>query len=147
VTLVVGVSVDGARIPIARDRVARLARATLRAERVSAAMLSLSFVGNSAMRRLNRAHLGRAGDTDVISFAFRPLRKGAPLVGDIYIAPEVAKQSAKANGVTIREELVRLIIHGVLHAVGHDHPEGASRLESPMWKRQELLVRRFARSA
>ena len=146
-TLVVGVSMDGARIPIARDRVVRVARATLRAERVSAAMLSVTFVGNSVMRRLNRTHLGRVGDTDVISFAFRPLRKGAPLVGDIYIAPDVAKQSAKANGVSVREELVRLIVHGVLHAVGHDHPEGARRLTSPMWKRQERLVQRLARSA
>jgi probable rRNA maturation factor len=138
---------DGVRIPIARDRVARIARATLRAERVSAALLSVTFVGNAVMRRLNRKHLNRSGDTDVISFAFRPAHKRAPLVGDVYIAPGVAKRSAGENGVSVREELVRLIVHGVLHAVGYDHPEGATRLRSAMWQRQERLVRRLARSA
>jgi probable rRNA maturation factor len=34
-------------------------------------------------------------------------------------------------------------VHGVLHALGHDHPEGTGRTQSPMWRRQEALVRRF----
>src|SRR4051812_24987078 len=106
VTLVVGVSMDGARIPMTRDRVVRVAQATLRAERVTAALLSITFVGNAVMRRMNRKHLRRTGDTDVITFAFRPMSKGAPLVGDVYIAPEVAKQSAKTNRVSVREEIV-----------------------------------------
>ena len=130
-----------------RDRVVRIARAALRAERVSAALLSITFVGNAVMRRLNRKHLRRSGDTDVISFTFRPAHQRAPLVGDIYIAPDVAKRSAGENGVSVREELVRLIVHGVLHAVGHDHPEDATRVNSAMWQQQERLVRRLARSA
>jgi probable rRNA maturation factor len=49
--------------------------------------------------------------------------------------------------VGIREELVRLVVHGVLHALGHDHPEGEARLRSPMWLRQEALVKRAMRRA
>jgi probable rRNA maturation factor len=72
--------------------------------------------------------------TDVISFTF-----GDPLVGDIYISPDVARHNARTHGVGVREELTRLVIHGVLHVTGRDHPEGTS---SAMWKRQERLVKR-----
>jgi probable rRNA maturation factor len=62
-------------------------------------------------------------------------------VGDVYIAPNVARRNARAHGRSVREELLRLVVHGVLHVVGHDHPEDDARYESPMWKRQERLLR------
>jgi probable rRNA maturation factor len=135
VSLAVSVSTDGVRIPLARTRVAEIARAALRAERVRDAMLSIAFVTSAAIAKLNRQYLGHTGPTDVISFSF-----GEPLVGDIYISPDVARRNASQFGVGIREELTRLVIHGVLHVTGHDHPADA-RSASPMWKRQERLVR------
>jgi probable rRNA maturation factor len=141
----VGVSVDGVRVPISRARVAEIARAVLRAERVRDAMLSISFVSNSTIRSLNRKHLGRTGTTDVIAFSFRRAGRGAPVVGDVYIAPDVARASARANAVTVREELVRLVVHGTLHVLGYDHPETEARTRSSMWSKQERLVRRLAR--
>ena len=99
-------------------------------------MLSIAFVTTRAIARLNRKYLGHAGPTDVISFAF-----GDPLVGDIYISPDVARRNARELGISPREELTRLVVHGVLHATGHDHPADA-RSASPMWKLQERLVRR-----
>jgi probable rRNA maturation factor len=45
--------------------------------------------------------------------------------------------------VSLRQELVRLVIHGTLHALGYDHPEGDHRIRSPMWRRQERYVKRF----
>lgn len=145
-SIVVGVSMDGVRVPLSRDDVSRVVQSVLRAEGVADAMLSVTFVTTSGIRQLNRTHLRRSGPTDVISFGFRRAHRRAPLIGDVYIAPDVARESAKANGVTIREELVRLVVHGVLHALGHDHPEGATRTSSPMWRKQERLVRRLARS-
>lgn len=142
----VGVSVDGVRIPLSRRRVAAVARAVLRAERRARVLLSIAFVSNRAIRVLNRAHLRRDRDTDVIAFAHRPTGRGAPLVGDVYIAPDVARRAAGALGVPAREELVRLVVHGTLHVLGHDHPAGAGRMRSPMWRRQERLVRRLARA-
>jgi ssRNA-specific RNase YbeY (16S rRNA maturation enzyme) len=41
----------------------------------------------------------------------------------------------------VREETLRLVVHGVLHVLGYDHPAGESRYESPMWRRQERLLR------
>jgi rRNA maturation RNase YbeY len=146
VSAVVGVSAEGVRIPVSRDRVVATARAVLRSERVRDALLSITFVSNPAIRSLNRAHLKRGGATDVISFGFRRTGRKAPLLGDIYIAPDVARASARANKVTIREEIVRLVVHGTLHVLGYDHPEGDTRTRSAMWRKQERLVERLASS-
>jgi probable rRNA maturation factor len=145
VSAAVGVAVQGARIPISRARVATIARSVLKAEKQHDAMLSIAFVSNPAIRALNKRHLGRDRVTDVIAFGFRRPRKSDPLVGDIYIAPGVARASAKSNGVPVREELVRLVVHGVLHVLGYDHPETA-RTRSAMWRRQERLVSRLSKS-
>jgi probable rRNA maturation factor len=145
-SVAIGVSTDGVRIPLSRERVAACARAVLRSERVSSAMISIAFVSAGEIRRLNRAHLRRDRDTDVIAFAFRPTGRRAPLVGDVYIAPDVARRAARENGVPIREEIVRLVVHGTLHALGHTHPETGDRTRSPMWKKQERLVKRLARA-
>lgn len=139
-TLDIGVSVSGVRVPVSRDRVAVIARHVLRSERVRHAMLSITFVSTRAMRALNLAHLRRRGDTDVISFGFRDAGRPQALIGDVYIAPDVARASAKTNDITVREEIVRLVVHGTLHTVGYDHPEGASRTRSVMWRKQENLV-------
>jgi probable rRNA maturation factor len=145
VSIAVGVAADGVRLPLARARVERVARAVLASERIRDAMLSVTFVGNPQIRRLNRRHLGRTGATDVISFGFRRAGKEAPIVGDVYIAPEVARASAKTNGVPLREELIRLVVHGTLHVLGYDHPESATRTRSAMWRKQERLVTRLSR--
>jgi probable rRNA maturation factor len=94
---------------------------------------------------MNHEHLNRNGLTDVIAFGFRQGGRAAALVGDIYIAPEVARQSARSNGVPLREELTRLVVHGLLHVLGHDHPEDDRRTRSAMWKTQERLVRAVGR--
>ena len=141
----VGVAIEGTRIPISRARVAAIARAVLKAEKQRDAMLSIAFVSNAAIRKLNKQHLRRDRVTDVIAFGFRRSGRQEPLVGDIYIAPGVARVSAAANGVGVREEIVRLIVHGVLHVIGYDHPE-VGRTQSAMWRRQERLVARLAAS-
>ncbi len=107
-------------------------------------MLSVAFVGKKQIAELNKRYLRRRGPTDVISFAFRAEGIGAGLIGDIYICPQVARENARRQGVALREEMLRLVVHGVLHAIGHDHPEGEGRMESPMWKKQERIVARIA---
>ena len=140
----VGVSLDGVRIPLSRRRVADVARAVLRAERSGHVLLSIAFVTTRAIRGLNRTHLRRNAETDVIAFAHRQAGRGAPLIGDVYIAPDMARSAAAALGITLREELLRLVVHGTLHITGHDHPE-KHRERSAMWKRQERLVRAESR--
>lgn len=134
-----GIDVDAGRqrLSLAAQSVRELAGFVLQRERVKSAMLSIAFVSRRTIASLNREHLGHAGDTDVITFALGRTTPSAPLVGDIYVSPDVVREQAKRWRVPVREELARVVVHGVLHALGHDHPEGDGREKSPMWKRQE----------
>jgi probable rRNA maturation factor len=44
----------------------------------------------------------------------------------------------------VREELIRLVVHGTLHVLGYDHPDHGERERSPMWRRQERYVEALA---
>jgi probable rRNA maturation factor len=122
-------------------QVRRLVEGVLRAERRDA-VVSVSFVGPARMRSLNREHKGKDRPTDVLAFALP--QPGQGIVGDIYICPAVAREQARRLGIAPRRELARLVVHGVLHVLGHDHPEGPDREQSPMWRRQEQYLGRLA---
>ncbi|MEI6813386.1 MAG: rRNA maturation RNase YbeY [bacterium] len=140
----VAVSAEGVRAPVSAVRIADAARVVLRAEKVKQSLISITLLDSRAMATLNREHLGHRGPTDVISFGFLAA-EGAGVVGDIYICPAVARENAKAHGASVREELLRLVVHGVLHVLGHDHPVDERREHSAMWKRQERLLARILR--
>jgi probable rRNA maturation factor len=127
---------------VSRARVREAALAALKAERVRDAMLSITFVGRAAMSELNRRYLAHHGPTDVISFGLERSGKRGAVIGDIYICPEIARDNAKRQGVPIGEEVLRLVVHGTLHVLGHDHPIDASRTTSKMWRRQERILAR-----
>jgi probable rRNA maturation factor len=133
--------VGGRARGLAAAEVRRVTSAVLTGERRQAE-LSVSFVGPATMRALNREHKGKDQPTDVLAFSLS--QPGNPLIGDIYICPAVARAQARRLGVPPREELLRLLVHGVLHVLGHDHPEGAGREQSSMWRRQERYLRQLA---
>ncbi len=105
-------------------------------------MISIAFVGRAAISALNQRYLGHAGPTDVISFGLGRGGKSAAVVGDIYICPEVARSNARLQDIPPGEELLRLVVHGTLHVLGHEHPGGRTRMESSMWRRQERILAR-----
>ena len=146
-SLAVHVSVEGVRVPMARARVGAIARRVLASEGVREAIVSITFLGTRAMAALNRKHLGHRGATDVISFGFSEGTRRGPVIGDIYIAPEVARENARRLDASVREEVARLIVHGVLHVLGYDHADDESRVESAMWRRQERLLSRVVGEA
>jgi len=118
--------------------VRRGVRTTLRARRVSHAEISVTLAGDPAMARMNRRWLGHARTTDVLAF---PLyAAGETVLGDLYIGLDQARRQAKQLGVAVREEVARLAIHGTLHVLGFDHPEGARREKSEMWRIQERIL-------
>jgi probable rRNA maturation factor len=94
--------------------------------------IDITLLPPAAMRRLNRRATGRRGVTDVIAYSL-PQPNGSVL-GDVYICPEVAGSA---------EEVVRLVVHGTLHVLGYDHPAGAGRTRSRMWRLQERYMRRL----
>jgi len=140
--LAVSVEADGVRSPVAATRLVELAQRSLRALKIRNALVSITLVTPRTIAAFNKKHLGHAGPTDVITFALGADPNGVVLA-DIYICPDVARDQAKHHGVGIREELARLVVHGVLHVCGWEHPEDDSRTTSPMWRRQEQLLSRF----
>ena len=120
--------------PVDVEGLVALARECLLGEGVADAELSISFVTEDEIAELHRRYLGEEGPTDVLSF---PLDEeagedGPRLLGDVVIAPAVA---ARNNPDEPAAELRLLLVHGILHLLGHDHAEPAER--APMWERQE----------
>lgn len=140
--LAIDISSTVRRLAVSRAAVRNAAAATLRAERVKDAMLSITFVGLATISTMNRRYLGHHGPTDVISFGLGRMGKRGAVVGDIYICAEVARDNAKRQGVPAGEELLRLVVHGTLHVLGHDHPDGSKRTASLMWRKQERILAR-----
>ena len=129
------------RAPLSEARVRGIVELTLRAEGIADAMVSVTFISARAMAKMNRDQLGHTGATDIITFELTRPVAGAPVTGDMYICPDVARTNAKAWGVPVREEMARLVIHGTLHTLGMEHPEGEARVASPMWRAQETYLR------
>ena len=132
--------VSGRSHPLRRPDVVQGAQVVLRGERRTA-ILSVAFVGRDRMRALNARWKGKDWVTDVLAFSLAG--PGGIVAGDIYICPWVAAREAVARGVPLRRELLRLVVHGTLHVLGHDHPAGEERTTSPMWRRQERYLSRL----
>jgi len=143
-SLDVDVATNGERLALSRARIIEIARRVLRGERVRSALVSITMLDRRAMAKLNATHLEHKGPTDVISFGFTRATSRDPVVGDIYICPAVGRMNAATRGEPVRRELTRLVVHGILHILGHDHPESDDREQSPMWRRQERIVARLS---
>lgn len=119
-----------AAVPVAAAR--RLARRILGPRR----SLSLAFLDNAAMRRLNRKFLRHDYATDVLSF-----RLEGAVFGEVVVSAEYARAEARRRGLPVREEILRYVAHGVLHLLGYD--DHAPRDRARMWARQERELRRL----
>jgi probable rRNA maturation factor len=122
------------RVPVPAAKVRRLA-----AQILGKRNLSIAFVTNAAIRKINRQFLKHDFATDVISF---PL--GTDLVGELVISAEFAVGEARKRKIPVEEELLRYVAHGILHLLGYDDHEPADR--ERMWKRQERELARVLRT-
>ncbi len=112
----------------------------------SDAELSILFTTDREIKKLNSSYRGKHKPTDVLSF---PLREGVGgkiagnTLGDIVISLETTKRQAKELGVTIKEELLRLLIHGLLHLLGYDHERVSPAKARKMRAQEERLFSLF----
>ena len=106
-------------VEVDRGRMRTVARAVLDGEGIAEAELSLAFVDNPTIHRLNKRYLDHDEPTDVLSF---PLSEpGAKkLAGELVIGVEVARDQAAERGHGVQEELALYVIHGLLHLCGYD---------------------------
>lgn len=105
----------------------------------------MAFVSSSEIKSINSRYRGKAYPTDVLSFTYRnEIVEGLPLLGEILVCPEVAANNAKSYRTHPDREMKKLLVHGLLHLVGHDHEID----DGNMQHLQAKLVRRsFFRKA
>jgi probable rRNA maturation factor len=152
--------------PVDVDRWVTLAREVLVAEGVRGeAELSLLFVDEDAIAELNRRFMDAEGPTDVLAFPIDdPVASGrwpdagtaGPdrddpepgdlplLLGDVVVCPAVAERQAPQHAGSYADELALLVVHGVLHVLGHDHAEPDET--AAMQARERELLERFHRA-
>ena len=137
---------EQAELPVDIERWQALATEVLRAEGVRGlAELSLLFISEAEITELNHDYMGKDGPTDVLAFPIdageaemvlhnQPLNRGPDrsppdpgdmplLLGDVVICPAVAAKQAPDHAGTVDDELALLVVHGILHVLGHDHDE------------------------
>jgi probable rRNA maturation factor len=123
---------DRQQTPVDADTLADLARRTLEAEGLQRVELSLSFVDLDEIEDLHVRYMDEPGPTDVLSFPLgEPDEDGTTLLGDVVICPAFA---ATQND-DLEAEMRLLVVHGILHLLGHDHEDDAER--AAMWEKQE----------
>ena len=147
--------------PVDLDRWLELARQVLAARGITNdAELSLLFVDEPAIAALNEQFLFKTGPTDVLSFPIEDdldttgrnpdhggsgpgteaLAEETLLLGDVVICPAVAARNAAAHGLSEDDETALLVVHGILHLLGHDH-EVEAEAEAMEALEDELLRR------
>jgi probable rRNA maturation factor len=119
------------KVPIPSAKVRRLA-----VQIIGKKNLSVAFVTNAAIRKINRRFLRHDFATDVISF---PL--DSDLLGELVISAEYAVGEAAKRKIPVEEELLRYVAHGILHLLGYDDHRPADKAR--MWARQERELRRI----
>lgn len=130
-------------VAIDRAWLGRTAAAVLAAARAGGAELSLVLVSDRRMRALNRRYRKKDRPTDVLAF---PLREGrfsrfrGKLLGDVVISIPTAKRQAALLGHSLRDEVSRLLVHGVLHLLGYDH-ERSERDALRMARKEKAILR------
>ena len=107
---------------------------------------SIHFITDEEMRNLNNSFRGKDEPTDILSFAINdgdefPSMEGEEReIGDIFISVESMKRNAESFSVSAREELRRLLVHGLLHLRGMDHSSNDFSSE-PMLIEQERIMK------
>jgi len=102
--------------------------------------LTFVLTDDAQLRGLNRVYLGTDAPTDVLSFPASESdpETGARYIGDILISMPYAARSAEKAGHSLEAEVQLLVVHGVLHLLGHDHAETDEKTR--MWKAQAEIL-------
>lgn len=123
----------------------KLSTEVLLRSRRKTAEISLTFINDRAMRRLNRDYRGQDRPTDVLAFDLsrpsRPGRRRPLLTAEIVISTQTARRQAGEEGHSLHWEISHLLIHGLLHILGYDHVKANEA--DRMARRERFLAKEF----
>ena len=132
------------RIPVRAATVRRVAQSILVQAGHPSAQLSLSLVGKTRMRSLNRKYRGRDYPTDVLAFPMESMGEQTEIfLGDVVICLPMAIGQASRFGNSADQEILRLLIHGTLHLLGYDH-EQSLREATRMQRKERAMVQKLS---
>lgn len=121
-------------VRIRKNSLKKIAAKVLKGEKKRIAELSIALVGQKLIKKLNKKYRRRNKATDVLSFSGE--------LNEIVICPEEVKKNAKRFNSAFEKELVRVLIHGVLHLLGYTH-EATKKEAKKMTKKQESYLKLF----
>src|SRR5438067_2668883 len=124
-------------VPIDRARLREVARAVLAGEDVKDYEISIAFVDNPTIHRLNKQYLDHDEPTDVLSFPYSAAN-AKKLEGELVIGVEIAQEQATERGHDVQAELALYVIHGLLHLCGYDDKTPAD--ETAMRERERYYL-------
>jgi probable rRNA maturation factor len=105
--------------------------------------LAFFFVGAQRMSEINEGHLGHRGVTDVITFGYNDPDTPWQIAGDVFICVDVAVAQAREYRTTWQSEVIRYIVHALLHLCGHDDLSPSPRRRMKL--AENRLVRKLRR--
>lgn len=132
---------DGVSSPLGLDRIESAALQAMQMAGASPdAEVTIVLTDDNELQHLNREFLGIDAPTDVLSFPadFIDPDSQHPYLGDILVSIPRASQQADLQNHSVKQELLLLIVHGVLHLLGYDHAEEAEKME--MWSLQDQIL-------
>ena len=121
----------------------KITAATIADLKIQQAELGIVLVSAKEMASLNESFLGHEGPTDVITFDYSESGTHAGIHGEIFICVSEAERQAKLFGTDWQSEVVRYVIHGILHLAGHDDLQPVARRK--MKREEERLVSKLWR--
>lgn len=124
--------------PYSQSFVENVAEQAAHHEKKIRGSVEITMVSEATMKKLNREHRGKNVATDVLSFPWEESKGAATILGELFICYPYIVRQAKRFTVPVKEEFVRMLAHGLLHLVGHDHVKTAEA--SKMFSLQEKIV-------
>ena len=131
------------RLGFAKKDIEKIVKVVLKDLGDKNANVSIHFIGEKKIRTINKVYRKNDKPTDVISFAMKEGKnfpKTQEDLGDIFLCIPYIKLQARRASVTYKEELIRILIHGILHLFEYEHSSKAGAKK--MFKLQERLLKK-----
>ncbi|HQN42996.1 MAG TPA: rRNA maturation RNase YbeY [Anaerolineaceae bacterium] len=125
---------------VSATKLKQAAKAAMKHQKSEKSDLTLVITDDNEIQELNRTYLDNDSPTDVLSFSSGELDpiNGRLYLGDIIISFPRARQQSEAAGHPVENEMQLLVVHGVLHLLGHDHADDVEKAR--MWQAQEEIL-------
>lgn len=120
-----------------KNFIKKTAKIVLEQEGIKNQNLSIAFIKESQIKRINQKYRKINKITDVLSFAGEKVGEG-----EIVICPNCVKKNAKKFGITFKEELARVLIHGILHLLCYNH-ESSKKDAKIMEEKQNYYLQKL----